>query len=161
MSIRTTKLKVIKFAKDFLLASRILQILQPFNRLFAFLNDFNLLTSWVHKHKKDPVLMNDFYRPVRSYDDRLKSFSAIADHYKLTELPVCYLEFGVASADSFKWWLKTCNNPVSGVAGRLGAFFEGRYDCGCAAAKRQQGLFHQGHIPGHTLRFSTETGALF
>lgn len=113
MSLRTTQLRIIKFTKDFLLATRLLQIFQPFNKLFGFIYNFNLLTSWVHKNKKAQLLTNDFYRPVRHYDDRLKSFTAIADHYHLTDTPVCYLEFGVASGNSFKWWLATCRNPAS------------------------------------------------
>jgi O-methyltransferase len=117
MSSRAAKLKVIKFIKDFLLASRILQLLQPFNKLFGFIYNFNLLTSWVHQHKKDEVLMNDFYRPVRHYEDRLKSFKAVADHYRLDEIPVCYLEFGVASGLSFKWWISHCKNPSSAFYG--------------------------------------------
>ncbi len=113
MSLRTTKLRIIKFTKDFLLASRVLQIFQPFNKLFGFIYNFNLLTSWVHKNKKADLLVNDFYRPVRHYDDRLKSFTAITQHYRLDHAPVCYLEFGVASGLSFKWWLATCKDPGS------------------------------------------------
>ncbi|MFI5196748.1 MAG: hypothetical protein ACHQD8_06640, partial [Chitinophagales bacterium] len=70
---RPAKLRLITRAKDFLLATRVLQVLQPFNKLFAFIYNFNLLTAWVHKHKKDNLLINDFYRPVRHYEDRLKS----------------------------------------------------------------------------------------
>jgi len=61
--------------------------------------------------------MNDFYKPSRNYDDRLKSFAAIAQYYKLNEVPVCYLEFGVASGHSFKWWINTCANPLSAFYG--------------------------------------------
>ncbi|MBS1688364.1 MAG: hypothetical protein JSS96_06550, partial [Bacteroidetes bacterium] len=68
-----TKLAVIKVVKDFLLASRLLQILQPLNKFFFFIYNFNLLTSWVHKNKKANLLTNDFYRPVRKYEDREKS----------------------------------------------------------------------------------------
>ncbi|NCX96591.1 MAG: class I SAM-dependent methyltransferase [Chitinophagia bacterium] len=114
---RTTKLAVIKFVKDFLLASRVLQIFQPLSGLFLFFYNFNKLTSWVHKHKKDTLLLNDFYRPVRNYDDRLKSFNAIVEHYKLTEIPVYYLEFGVAQGHSFKWWLEHCKHKNSKFIG--------------------------------------------
>ncbi len=110
---RRTKLKYITLTKDFLLASRLLQIFQPLNKVFAFFYNFNLLTSWVHKHKKDKMLMNDFYSPVRDYDKRLASFAAIAAHYKLNDNPVCYLEFGVAYGHSFKWFLKNCIHPSS------------------------------------------------
>lgn len=113
MSLRTTQLRIIKFTKDFLLATRLLQIFQPVNKLFGFIYNFNLLTSWVHKNKKAQLLTNDFYRPIRNYDDRLKSFTAITNHYKLDETPICYLEFGVASGNSFKWWLATAKNAAS------------------------------------------------
>ncbi|GAA4469017.1 hypothetical protein GCM10023093_27840 [Nemorincola caseinilytica] len=113
MSGRTIKLNITKFTKDFLLASRILQLLQPFNRLFAFIYDFNTLTSWIHRHKRDKTLMNDFYRPVRHYDDREKSFDAIVKHYHMEQAPIVYMEFGVAGGDSFKWWLKANKNADS------------------------------------------------
>lgn len=110
---RTTKLKLITWTKDFLLASRLLQVFKPLNKLFFFLYNFNLLTSWVHRHKKDKVLMNDFYRSKRHYDDRLKSFAAITEHYRLNDTPVCYLEFGVCGGYSFRWFLEHCRNSES------------------------------------------------
>ncbi len=110
---RATKLKFITRTKDFLLGTRLLQLLQPFNKLYSFLYNFNLLTSWVHKHKNDKMLMNDFYTPKRNYDNRLKSFEAINAHYQLNETPVSYLEFGVASGGSFKWWLGHCPHASS------------------------------------------------
>jgi len=117
MSLRAKKLSVIKFTKDFLLATRLLQLFQPLNKLFSFLYNFNLLTSWVHKHKHDNVLMNDFYKPKRNYDDRLKSFSKIIEHYNLNDISICYLEFGVAHGGSIKWWLQNCTNPSSSFYG--------------------------------------------
>jgi O-methyltransferase len=114
---RATKLRFITRTKDFLLGSRILQVFQPFNKLFGFLYNFNLLTSWVHKHKNDKMLMNDFYKPVRNYDNRLKSFAAIVAHYKLNENPISYLEFGVSTGGSFRWFLKNCTHPGSAFYG--------------------------------------------
>jgi hypothetical protein len=117
MSLRSTKIRINALVKDFLLASRLLQLLQPFNKLFALTYNFNLLTSWVHKHKKDNLLVKDFYKPVRNYDDRLKSFDAIVKHYKLDDTPFEYLEFGVASGNSIKWWLQNCKNKSSRFSG--------------------------------------------
>jgi len=113
MSLRSTKLRIISSTKDFLLATRLLQIFQPFNKLFGFIYNFNLLTSWIHKNKKEPLLTNDFYRPKRNYEDRQNSFNAIVSHYKLDDKPVCYLEFGVSTGNSFKWWLAKLKNPDS------------------------------------------------
>jgi len=113
MSLKAKKLSVIKFTKDFLLASRLLQLFQPLNKGFAFLYNFNLLTSWAHQHKKDKLLLNDFYKPIRNYQNRTKSYIAVSENYRLNEIPVCYLEFGVASGASFKWWVNNCANPSS------------------------------------------------
>lgn len=57
------------------------------------------------------MLMNDFYRTVRNYDNRYKSFEAIVQHYELDN--ICYLEFGVASGHSFKWWLQQAKHGSS------------------------------------------------
>jgi hypothetical protein len=108
-----TKLRVIKFIKDFLLLSRLLQIFQLVNKLFGFIYNFNLLTSWIHLHKKDSYLINDFYRLKRNYEDRMKSYQAITDNYKLDEVPFLYLEFGVAGGVSFNWWMEHCKNQSS------------------------------------------------
>jgi O-methyltransferase len=110
---RTNKLNIIKFVKDFLLASRLVQIFTPFNKFFAFVYRFNALTKWVHQHKNDKLLVNDFYRPIRNYSDREKSFEALINTYKLNENPLVYLEFGVANGLSFKWWLQHINNSSS------------------------------------------------
>jgi len=117
MSSRAAKLKVVSKTKDFLLASRLLQIFQPFNRAFGFLYNFNLLTKWVHKHKNDDLLTQDFYKPNRVYEDREKSFAAIIDKYNLKDMPITYMEFGVAAGGSFKWWLKNNTNTASRFAG--------------------------------------------
>ena len=116
---RSAKLRLITRIKDFLLASRLLQVFQPVNKLLGFIHNFNLLTTWVHKHKKDNQLLNDFYRLSRQYDDgpRMKSFAAIVEHYQLKEKPVCYMEFGVFNGVSFKWWMNNCKNPSSGFYG--------------------------------------------
>ncbi len=167
MSARMTKLRVIKFLKDFLLVSRLLQLLQPFNKLFFFIYNFNLLTSWVHKHKKDKALMNDFYRPVRNYDDRLKSFTAIVDHYKLNEMPVCYLEFGVASGNSFKWFLKNCTNQSScfygfdtfeGLPEDWGLFAKGDMHSAIPEINDSRGMFIKGIFQDTLNDFLLEQG---
>jgi hypothetical protein len=114
MAGKGVKMKILKVSKDFLLASRLLQILQPLNGFFGFVYKFNMLTSWVHKNKKaKTLLMNDFYRTTRNYDDRLKSFTAIVDRYNFSDTPISYLEFGVASGHSFKWWLQHTKNADS------------------------------------------------
>ncbi len=48
----------------------------------------------------------DFYTPVRNYHKRFEMFQFLSSKYKLNEQPITYLEFGVASGTSFKWWLQ-------------------------------------------------------
>lgn len=150
---RSTKLKIIIHTKDFLLASRLLLIFQPLNGFFNFIYNFNLLTTWVHKHKNDKLLLNDFYRSKRNYDDRLKSFKTISDHYQLGNAPVCYLEFGVASGHSFKWWMANCQHQSSrfygfdtfeGLPEAWGLFPKGDMNYGVPDVKDTRGLFVKG-----------------
>jgi O-methyltransferase len=167
---RGTKLRLITRTKDFLLATRLLQVFTPFNRLFSFIYNFNLLTTWIHKHKHDKMLMNDFYRPVRNYDDRLKSFSAISEHYKLNEIPVSYLEFGVSAGWSFNWWMKNCNNAASrfygfdtfeGLPEDWGLFSKGDMNAGIPAINDDRGQFIKGIFQNTLNDFLAEHGASF
>lgn len=170
MSLRTKKLSVIKFTKDFLLATRLLQLFQPFNKLFGFIYNFNLLTSWVHKHKKDKMLMNDFYVPVRDYNNRLKSFAAIVESYNLKDNPVCYLEFGVFGGTSFKWWLSHCDNPDSrfygfdtfeGLPEDWGLFAKGDMQSGIPQIDDKRGLFIKGIFQDTLHGFIQENSPVF
>ncbi len=103
---RIMKLRLIKFFKDFLLWSGILRIFSPFNHLFLFTRNFNLLRRWIAKTNKTPLLINDFYSWKRDYPKRFKLYEAVAAEYNLDKKELVYLEFGVASGSSFFWWLK-------------------------------------------------------
>jgi O-methyltransferase len=167
---KAAKFRLIAQTKDFLLASRLLQIFQPFNRLFAFLYNFNLLTAWVHRHKHDKLLINDFYRPVRNYDDRLKSFAAIATHHGFKDQAICYLEFGVANGGSFKWWMNTCSNTASrfygfdtfeGLPEAWGLFTKGDMSYAIPDVKDDRGRFIKGIFQDTLNDFLFEQGPAF
>ena len=106
---------MIKYAiklKEFLLFSRITLLLKPFSNLLHFLYYFNKLISFVHQHKNG-LLLNDFYVGKRDYSKRYKLYETVSlAHNKNTE-PLMYLEFGVASALSFNWWLNHNKNEKS------------------------------------------------
>lgn len=165
---RTIKLEIIKFSKDFLLATRLLQVFAPFNKLFLFLHNFNQLTSWVHKHKKSNLLVNDFYRSKRRYEDREKSFEAIVKHYNLEQAPVAYMEFGVASGGSFRWWLNKCKNDnaefhgfdtFEGLPEKWGLFAKGDMNYGIPALDDRRGHFYKGYFQDTLNKFLFENGA--
>lgn len=97
-------LKFVQFCKDILLATGILRILSPFNNLFLFISNFNSLRKWISKNNEG-LILNDFYSSKRDYPKRLQLFEAVINHFSLDKSSILYLEFGVASATSFKWWV--------------------------------------------------------
>jgi O-methyltransferase len=104
--------KANSFIKDLLLVSRIGLLLAPFRFFLKFLHNFSLLSSWVNKYSyKTPF--SDFYKPFRSYHDRIKLFTHISKTEGLHNKPIHYLEFGVASGASFSWWLNENKNDHS------------------------------------------------
>lgn len=93
--------------------SGILRLLSPFNHLFFFLRNFNVLRTWISQANRSDLLINDFYAWKRDYSKRYLLYDAVAAHYKLNEKELLYLEFGVASGSSFFWWMKKNTNPSS------------------------------------------------
>ena len=110
------KFRIIRFLKDFLLYTGILQIFSSFNKSFLFISNFNSLESWIKSNRKG-LLINDFYSITRNYDKRYKLYQNVAFHYNFTEKEITYLEFGVANAHSFKWWSTHNTNPDSSFFG--------------------------------------------
>jgi len=109
-------LRIVKFLKDFLLFSRLSYLFMPFRHLFLFLANFTSLTAWVQKNKRQ-LIINDFYAPQRDYNRRAQLYKAVSDHYGLSATNLTYLEFGVASGVSFKWWLAENKNAQSSFWG--------------------------------------------
>jgi hypothetical protein len=107
------KLRLVKFFKDFLLWSGILRMFSPFNRLFFFLRNFNLLRKWIGQANGEQLLINDFYSWKRDYPKRLTLYERVAAAYGLESRALLYLEFGVASGSSFFWWLEKNSHPDS------------------------------------------------
>lgn len=107
---RATLLKANAFIKGFLLFSRVGYLLSPFLLIHRFLANFTLLTKWVGKHRGE-MGFSDFYKPFREYDDRFKLYDYVSRTAGLAGAKLNYLEFGVASAASFKWWLAHNTHP--------------------------------------------------
>ncbi len=105
-------LKLVKFIKDFLLFIPVTFIFQPFSKFFLFISYYNKLVIWIRRNKKG-LLLNDFYSPLRNYQKRYTLYKTVADHFQLQQKAIIYLEFGVASGASFKWWLNENNNTNS------------------------------------------------
>jgi O-methyltransferase len=74
------------------------------------------LTKWIANQKNKNIL-NDFYSSQRVYSKRYQLYEYVAKNYSLETEPINYLEFGVATGQSFKWWCNYCKNPHSNFSG--------------------------------------------
>lgn len=104
------------FLKGFILFLRPGVFLYFLSGPLLFLSNLLRLSKWISQHNNKSVL-NDFYRPVRNYDDRYKMYEYILKNENIASEPINYLEFGVADAHSFKWWLKSNSNSGSNFYG--------------------------------------------
>lgn len=93
-------------------------LVKPLSGLFKTTSNFSLFTAWVNKSTKDKTLLiNDFYVPRRDHSKRYKLYDKVATELKLQNKRINYIEFGVASGSSFKWWLNFNQSAESNFAG--------------------------------------------
>jgi hypothetical protein len=68
------------------------------------------LSAWIAKNRK--IAYNDF--PSKwTYEKRYPLYKWVLDTEKLTQIPVNYLEFGVAQGRSMQWYVEQNSNPAS------------------------------------------------
>jgi O-methyltransferase len=72
------------------------------------------LSAWIHQHKRIPY--ND-YPSKWDYTKRYPMYEWVLKKENLSTGPIQYLEFGVASGESFKWFLSKNNHPQSSFHG--------------------------------------------
>ncbi len=96
---------VIGKVKDFLLFTRVFLLFRAFTGLFQNMVNFSTLTKWANDVNKSNLLINDFYTTVRPLEKRFKLYEKVGTELKLQNAKINYLEFGVASGTSFKFWL--------------------------------------------------------
>ena len=108
----------IKNIKDFLIFTRVFLLVKPFSSLFKTTSNFSLFTAWVNKANKDKALLiNDFYVAGRDHSRRYKLYEKVSAALQLDNKKINYVEFGVASGSSFKWWINCNKNAESHFAG--------------------------------------------
>ncbi|HOY13630.1 MAG TPA: TylF/MycF/NovP-related O-methyltransferase [Saprospiraceae bacterium] len=130
-------------------------------KFFNFLAHLSDLSRFINTHKT--IEYCDFYTRKRDYDKRLQMFEYLITKYDL-DAPLDYMEFGVSTGISFKWWVNKLKNPetrfygfdtFSGLPEDWGPFKKGEMNNGNVAPtiegdKRHsfyQGLFQQTLIP--------------
>ena len=125
--------------------------------LFSWLNGFllqllwkNKLSKWANAHKK--IVFNDF--PSRwDYGKRYDLYNYLFEQEKLN-VAINYLEFGVASGQSFNWWMTKNENDESnfygfdtftGLPEDFGPYKKGTFNTNSIPViKDQRGCFFQG-----------------
>jgi O-methyltransferase len=107
------KMKWLQIIKDFLLYTGVLRIFSPLNNIALFVRNFNRLNKWIRRNNASNLLINDFYVFRRNYTKRLDLYRAVSNNYQLDQKVLLYLEFGVASGQSFIWWLGHNVHPQS------------------------------------------------
>lgn len=125
--------------------------------LFSWLNGFllqllwmNKLSKWANDHKK--ISFNDF--PSRwDYKKRYDLYNYLFETEKLN-VAINYLEFGVASGESFNWWMTKNENDASnfygfdtftGLPEDFGPYKKGTFNANSIPAiKDSRGRFFQG-----------------
>ena len=138
--------------------------------LFSWLNGFllqllwmNKLSKWINAHKK--IAFNDF--PSQwDYEKRYDLYNYLFEKEKLN-IEINYLEFGVASGQSFNWWMAKNENNESrfygfdtftGLPEDFGPYKKGTFNTNSIPAIKDsrgrffQGLFQQ-TLPGFLTTF--------
>ena len=75
--------------------------------LFKFFGHLAELSKFVHKHKN--IAYSDFYTSKFDYKKREKLFEYVIEKEGL-DTNVDYLEFGVSTGNSFRWWVNKLQN---------------------------------------------------
>jgi O-methyltransferase len=164
-------LKYVRTLKDFLVFSRVFLLVKPLSVFFKTVSNFSLLTSWISKTNRDKsLLINDFYVSGRNFDKRYKLYDAIGKSLKLETAKINYVEFGVASGNSFKWWLNFNKNTEScfsgfdtfeGLPESWGGYKKGDMSFTIPAITDKRSQFYKGLFQETLNKFLDEKGNLF
>ena len=102
-------IKIKRLLKGFVLLMRPHIYLGWLKRLFLMSSNLLSLTKWIAIQDKKDIL-NDFYTFKIDYLKRYQLYQYIVTTLNLKNESFTYLEFGVASGASFKWWVSNCTD---------------------------------------------------
>lgn len=83
-------------------------IFEPISKLTRFVAGLSAVSKWINSHSQS-VKFNDFYSFKRDYNKRYSLYEHVVNSESLSEFD--YLEFGVASGLSLKWWVANNKSP--------------------------------------------------
>lgn len=84
------------------------------SRFLRFFSQLGELSKWIDQHKK--IAFTDFYSARFDYLKRNSLYAYLIEN-EIGNNPVDYLEFGVATGISFRWWAENIRNKDSGFFG--------------------------------------------
>jgi hypothetical protein len=104
------KLSLIRLTKRLFIQLQLHKIFGAFISFFSNITYLTHFSRWAYQNKK--IAYNDF--PTKwSYDKRYPLYNWVIKNESLFDVPVNYLEFGVASGKSFQWFLEQNKHPQS------------------------------------------------
>jgi O-methyltransferase len=104
------KLFFIRYTKIAFVYLRLHVLFRLFSGLSSNLVYLTRFSAWASKNRRPAC--NDF--PSRwSYEKRYPFYAAILDMEHLAAVPITYLEFGVATGQSFRWFTNQNKHPDS------------------------------------------------
>lgn len=107
-----TRLKSLAFIKGILFLVKPHIYLGWLKNPFLTVSNLLNLTRWIDSQKRGGIL-NDFYSSKRDYSKRYILYETIVNSLNLKSESFDYIEFGVSSGNSFKWWVNNCTNLES------------------------------------------------
>ena len=87
------------------------RLIQPLSNPLYKLIWLAKLSKWRKQTKVSGY--NDFYTKGYVYENRYKVYAFLCERYRLQNVPVNYIEFGVEEGNSMKWWLQNNEHPSS------------------------------------------------
>jgi O-methyltransferase len=84
--------------------------------MFIFLGYLTEMNLWIMSHK-NKMLIDSPLRLFRDYSLRFELYNKVSKYFGLGDKKISYLEFGVASGSSFKWWLANNSDASSNFFG--------------------------------------------
>lgn len=162
------KLFFIRYIKITFLYLQLHRIFAPFTGIFSNLYYLTKFSKWAHKHRN--IKPNDF--PSKwDYNKRYDLYKWVLNNEGLIDIKINYLEFGVASGQSFQWFLKQNTNGQSSFTGfdtftglpeDFGVYKKGMFNTNNQVPQTndkrgqfQQGLFQQ-TLPGFLKSFNND-----
>ncbi len=149
------KIATLRSLKKTFIRMHLHKIVGPFEGFFQQLLWMSKLSRWAAQNKNVPG--NDFPSEW-NYEKRYDLYQNIFEKENL-DVPIHYLEFGVADGHSFRWWLERNKNTEStfhgfdtftGLPEDFGQFTKGTFNRGLSVpeindsrGKFYQGLFQQ------------------